>query len=96
MKYYRSDIGYIQSHVDLPFTEITEQEYNEAVNAIRRRADYVRKLYNSEIEPTEIPEDIRESVVTEVEQIREAEQRPDSDPEPTETEILSILLGGAS
>lgn len=95
MRYYRTHLGYIASEQEQPYTEITEQEYTEAVNAIRRRADYVRKLYNSEIEPTEIPADIRESVVTEVEQIREAEQRPEVI-EPTETELLNILLGGDS
>ena len=94
MRYYRTHLGYTASGTEQPYEEITEQEYNEAVNAIRRRAEYVRRLYNSEIEPTEIPTDIRESVVTEVEEIRDAEQRPEVI-EPTETEILSILLGGA-
>ena len=92
MKYYRSDIGYIQSHVDLPFTEITEQEYNEAVKAIKRKQEYTDMFYRNEIPADEIPADIRETVIAEVEAIREAEKREEVI-EPTAEDILNILTG---
>ena len=92
MKYYRSDIGYIQSRVDLPFTEITEQEYNEAVKAIKRKQEYTDMFYRNEITADEIPADIRETVIAEVEAIREAEKREEII-EPTAEEVLNILTG---
>lgn len=92
MKYYRSDIGYIQSSVDLPFTEITEQEYNEAVKAINRKQEYTDMLYKNEITADEIPADICETVIAEVEAIREAEKREEV-VEPTAEEVLNILTG---
>lgn len=92
MRYYHSPIGYIKSIKELPFTEITEEEYNTAITAINRKQGFIDKYYKNEITADEIPADIRETVVAEVEAIREAEKREEVI-EPTAEEVLNILTG---
>lgn len=92
MHYYKMALGYTASEIEQPYEEITEKEYNEAIATVKRRAGYVRKLYNGEIPADEIPADIRETVIAEVEAIREAEKREEVI-EPTAEEVLNILTG---
>ena len=92
MRYYHSPIGYIKSAKELPFTEITEEEYSNAITAINRKQEFIDKYYKNEITADEIPADIRETVVAEVEAIREAEKREEVI-EPTAEEVLNILTG---
>lgn len=92
MRYYHSPIGYIKSTKELPFTEITEEEYNTAITAINRKQGFIDKYYKNEIPADEIPADIRETVIAEVEAIREAEKREEVI-EPTAEEVLNILTG---
>lgn len=92
MRYYKTKTGYVATEIEQPYEEITEQEYTDAVNAIKYRADFVRRLYNDEITADEIPADIRETVIAEVEAIREAEKREEII-EPTAEEVLNILTG---
>jgi hypothetical protein len=92
MRYYHSTIGYIKSIKELPFTEITEEEYNTAITAINRKQGFIDKYYKNEITADEIPADIRETVIAEVEAIREAEKREEVI-EPTAEEVLNILTG---
>lgn len=94
MRYYRCTIGLIRSEKELPYTEITQEEY-EAESAIAEvKREYVQKLYNGIIAEDDIPEKYRANVIAEVEAIREAEQSPADDSVSIEV-ALSVLLGGA-
>ena len=93
MKYYSSPFGVMRSTDDLPYTEITEEEYNAAVAVIEEKREYTQKLYSGQITENEVPEKYRADVIAEVEAIREAEQSPSDDSVSIE-EALSILLGG--
>lgn len=46
--------------------EITEEEYNELLTEIQQKVDYTNKLYNEEIELTDIPEDWRGEIINRV------------------------------
>lgn len=94
MKFYISPFGVIRSGDDLPYTEITEEEYNAQVVVIEEKRGYVQKLYNGQIIEDDVPEKYRADVIAEVEAIREAEQSPTDDSVSIE-EAISILLGGA-
>ena len=92
MKYYINAIGVIRSGDDLPYTEITEEEYNAQVVVIEEKRGYVQKLYNGQITESDVPEQYRAEVIAEVEAIKEADQSP-SDDMASIDELLSILTG---
>lgn len=95
MKYYNSPFGVIRSENDLPYTEITGEEYSAMVAVIEEKRDYTKKLYSGEITIVDVPEKYREDVLAEVEAIKEAEKSPPDDTVSID-EALSILLGGTT
>ena len=94
MKYYYSPFGVVRFEDDLPYTEITEEEYIATVAVIEEKREYTKKLYSGQITEDDIPDKYKADVIDEVEKIREAEQSP-SDDSISIDEAFALLLGGS-